>query len=149
MTHKLTIADLLGVSDQLTHKECCYCIEYCKDFDVGRAAQASGFSAADGMELLSQSRISSVINRILSERMYSSEVDAAWVREQLVNNHYLALQKDNINASNTALVNIAKLAEVDAFAATKIEMSSDEQVRERLQRARQRASNNKAPDFLH
>jgi len=65
---------------------------------------------------------------------------------EAVDNHMIARQQGNISASNTALGLCAKHKMVDAFAAEKIEVNSDKDIMERLQRGRKRANGGEPDD---
>lgn len=122
----------------LKPKEANFVIEYCKDFSARRAAEASGYSADYGHKLKEMEHIGAAIERVLSERLEASHVDAEWVLMEAVDNHLIARQQGNISASNTSLNLVAKHVFVDAFAAEKVEVNSDKEVMERLLRGRKR-----------
>lgn len=124
--------------DQLDHQRANFVIEYSKDFDARRAATASGFAADTGYRLRDEYDIQIALSDIIQGRLEQSHIDAEWVLWEAVDNHHLARQSNNINASNAALNMIAKFASVDAFAAEKIQLAGDEAIRERLTRARRR-----------
>jgi len=65
---------------------------------------------------------------------------------EAVDNHLIARQQGNISASNTSLGIVAKHTFVDAFAAEKVEVSSDKEVMERLMRGRNRLKEEEKPD---
>lgn len=136
MTRRLTIRDLTGLHPKYAN----FVVEYTKDFAPRRAAEASGFAPDTGYQLLQREDIKSAIDHVLSMRLDASQIDAEWVLMEAVDNHMIARQQGNISASNTALNLVAKHVMVDAFAADKVQVSSDKEVMERLMRARQRAS---------
>ena len=131
----LSAGDLLG----LDISEVNFIIEYLKDYDSRRAAERAGLRPDQGNELLAKDRVQHALARVAHTRLQSADIDAEWVKQELVDNHFLARQSGKLAASNTALGIIAKLATVDAFAAEKVLTVTDQSVLERLQRARQRA----------
>ncbi len=135
---KIITADLHGLSN----KELNFVIEYCKDFSARRAAEASGYAPDTGYSIKEKPLIDAAIQKILGNRLEASHIDAEWVLMQAVDNCQIALQQGNISASNTALTIVAKHTFVDAFAAEKVEVSSDADVMARLLRGRERARNN-------
>ena len=134
MPQRITVTDLTG----LKPKHANFVIEYCKDFGARRAAQASGFSPDSGYTLLEREDVKSAINHVLAQRLEASHIDAEWVLMEAVDNHLIARQQGNISASNTSLNLVAKHVFVDAFAAEKIDVNSDKEIMERLQRGRKR-----------
>ncbi len=142
----LNISTLLGVGVDDPRKAN-FVIEYSKDFDARRAAVASGFGAEKGYKLREEPAIEAALFEILQHRLNSSHIDAEWVLMEMVDNHILARQNNNLSASNTALKMVGQHAMVDAFAAEKVQVSGDEQIKERLLRARSR-KNKQVPSFL-
>lgn len=113
-----------------------FTVEYLKDFNCGRAAIVAGFDPGDAEELLADPEVARAITQALDDRMEIANIDAGWLLQQLVENHYIARQEGKLSASNAALKSIGQHAKVDAFAAEKIELSTDRELAERLQRAR-------------
>lgn len=122
----------------LPPKKANFVIEYCKDFHPRRAAEASGYGGDNGYALLKEEPVAVAIDKILESRLEASHIDAEWVLMEAVDNHLIARQSGNISASNTSLGIVAKHKMVDAFAAEKIEVTSDREIMERLQRGRKR-----------
>jgi phage terminase small subunit len=98
----------------LSHKEMNFVIEYTKEFDPSAAALRSGYKRNDGPTLLSQQHIQRAIENVLSVRLTASDITAEWVLMQAVDNHLLARSKGNLNASNAALMIVAKHKFVNA-----------------------------------
>jgi hypothetical protein len=143
MTKRLiTIKDITGLSD----KHAAFVIEYIKDYDARRAAEATGHDPDYGYKLRKMPAIERVIQHIRTQQLESSQIDAEWTKMELVDNHLLARQAGKLSQSNTALALIAKHASVDAFAAEKVFIANDEMIRERLIRARNRANQSNKPD---
>jgi len=142
MIKRVNITDLTGLSP----KEANFVIEYCKDFAPRRAAEASGYSADTGYRLKERFDIAACIDFVIAQRLETSHIDAEWVLLEAVDNHLIARQSGNINASNTALNLVAKHVFVDAFAAEKVEVNSDKEIMERLMRGRKRLNNKDEPD---
>ena len=122
----------------LKHEYKVFVQEYCKDFNERRAASVAGFEPSTGYQLKERDDVKLAIKAILTAREKESEVDAEWIRQQGVDNHWLARQQGKISDSNAALTLVAKLNGVDAFAAHKVEVKSDQEIVDRLIRARER-----------
>jgi hypothetical protein len=122
----------------LTPQEATFVIEYCKDYALRRAAEASGVDPDTASEFKRRTGVTRAIDHLIGQRWSNSNIDAEWLLLELADNHLIARQQGNINASNAALALIAKHASVDAFAATKIEVAGDKEIVERLQRSRER-----------
>lgn len=138
MLNKITAEQLTGLKPD----EINFVIEYCKDFSARRAAEASGFAADSGYQIKEKEHVRAAINKILTQRLDASHIDAEWVLMEAVDNHKIARQHGNITASNTALSMIMKHTFVAAFAPEKVEVSSDKDVMERLMRGRKRLHEN-------
>lgn len=122
----------------LKPKEVRFVIEYFKDHDARRAAVVSGYSADSGYAIVSRDVIHEAIALLQVHLLDDAVIDADWLLTELVDNHYIARQNNNLSASNTALNTIAKHVRVDAFAADKVVVSTDEDVKTALQKARER-----------
>lgn len=131
-----------GITDP---KRANFVIEFSKDFDARRAAAVSGYSADYGYDLRNMPDVQMALDVIIQHRLDVSHITAEWVLMEAVDNHLIARQNGNINASNTALGIIAKHAAVDAFAAERVEIAGDEAVKERLLRARKRLNKETPP----
>jgi phage terminase small subunit len=140
MLKRITTKELTGLKPQYA----AFVVEYVKDFAARRAAEASGFSPDSGYQLLERPEIKAAIAGIIEKRLEASHIDAEWVLMEAVDNHQIARQSGNINASNTALNLVAKHVFVDAFAAEKVEVNSDKDVMERLMRGRRRRGENQS-----
>ncbi|MCP4932888.1 MAG: hypothetical protein GY927_01480, partial [bacterium] len=135
MTKKLIqISDLI----QLPVKHAVFVLEWVKDGATRRAAEASGYSHEYGAKLILDPQVSAAIDMIFARRMEEAEYDADWLLGEMVDNHYIARQQGNISASNTALSMVGKHKRVDAFAADKVNVSTDADVVDRLVMARRR-----------
>ena len=122
----------------ISHEHRLFAIEYCKDFNERRAAQIAGYEPDQGYSLKTKPDIKKAINAILEARSKEAEVDAEWLVQQGVDNHWLARHQGKISESTAALSFVAKLSGVDAFAAQRVEIKSDSEIIERLIRARER-----------
>ena len=142
MIRRITVTELTG----LKPKDANFVIEYTKDFSARRAAEASGYAADTGYSLLTREEIAHAIDKVIGARLEASHIDAEWVLMEAVDNHQIARQSGNINASNTALNLVAKHVFVDAFAAEKVEVSSDKEVMDRLLRGRKRMNADEPDD---
>ncbi len=114
--------------------------EYVKDFKARRAAKVSGYSPDDGHRLLDLQEVKYRVQAKIHRKLQPGEVTPEWLLSQLVDNHFLARQEGKISASNTALDRIAKHNFVDAYAAAKVEVTTDKDLMDALHRGRQRVA---------
>ena len=145
MKMKLTKFPTQGMED----KHVLFVILYCQSCSVHAASEAMGIEPAEGAKFMRRDDVQMAISYRLRDR-YNDEINPDWVLTQLVENHHLARQKGQINASNTALKLIGTFGGIDAFVPEKILMASDESKVERLLRGRQRVSQIKSdePSFI-
>lgn len=116
-----------------------FVIEYLKTRKATVAAESVGLAPDTGHKLLRENpAVQLAVSQALRYHYEEARIDAEWLLKEAVDNHHLARQQGNLNASNNALNLIAKHAQVDAFAAEKLELAGDEQIRDRLLRARKR-----------
>ena len=143
MVKRFTEGDLIGLKPD----EACFVIEYLKDFDARRSAEASGHPADSGFKMRDRANINAAVQHVLIRRLEASDIDAEWLLMEAVDNHIIARQKGKLNASNTALNLIAKHTLVDALASDKLNMNihGDKDIMERLQRGRNRAKERAEP----
>lgn len=141
MAVRLTIEDMTG----LTPRHANFLIEYIKDFNARSAAERAGYSPDSAFNLLDREDIQEVLGRVMQQRLDNAGIDAEWLLMELVDNHVLARQQGKINQSTGALDKIARHAAVDAYSAEKVHVVGDEEVRNRLLRARKREVPVKAP----
>ena len=137
--------------DGMDPKHVMFVIEYLKTRKATQAAEAVGLNPDAGHSLLNRPDVQLAVSRALEHAYNEVKIDATWVLQELVDNHYLCRQQGNLNASNQALNIIAKHAQVDAFAAEKIELAGDEEIRARLARARRRrqgTTESDQPNFM-
>lgn len=142
MVKKITVEELTGLRDYV---EANLVIEYCKDFALHRAAEACGIDDSRANKILKRDDVVLAINALLKRRRENAEIDAEWLKWELVDNHLIARQQGKLSASNTALHLLGKHAGIDAFAAEKVFIASDEAVKERLMRARERVTGDTKP----
>ena len=135
MLRRMTMTDITGLNAQ----ELQFVIEYLKDFSPRRAAEAAGFDPDKGENLKARKYVALAIDKIMANRLESTDITPEWVMMELVDNHQIARQQGKITASTTALGLVAKFAAVDAYAADKIMTVTDQAVLERLQRAYKRS----------
>jgi len=137
-SNRVTVGDLKG----LPRKKALFIIEYLKDVNYRRAAEASGYDPDHGYKLANDKELSPIIDQLLQNRLDDSVIDAEWVLHELVDNHRIARLGANISASNTSLKIIAQLAAVDALAKNKIdlEVTQSQDIVDRLKRGRDRAA---------
>jgi len=138
MSRRITLMDLGGVT--LTHRDANFVIEYVKDFNARRAAKCSGLSPDSCYTIRDKPEIQQAIQHVLLTRLEVSAIDAEWVLMEAVDNHMIARQMGNINASNAALGLIMKHTLVDAVASDKLNMNihADKDIMKRLTRGRER-----------
>ena len=146
MSKRIKFDHLGGLT--LSPEHAMFVVEYSKDMNARRAAKSSGFAADTGIALRERDDVKAALAHIILERQKDANIDAEWVMYEAVDNHTIARQSGNINASNTALNLIAKLAVVDAFAAEKVIVAGDKEIVERLMRARSRNKQDDEPSFL-
>jgi len=144
MAKRLSAGDMMGLSP----KHAAFVIEYMKDFNARRAATASGFEPDTGYVILARDDVASVVDHILQQRLEVAMIDADWLLYEMVDNHLLARQQDNIPASNNALSMVGKHKRVDAFAAEKLKVSTDADVVDRLVAGRMRVKSMTSEDLL-
>jgi hypothetical protein len=130
----LTIDDL----PELSRERANFVIEYCKDTDARRAAVASGLPADDGYKMRDEPDIATAIQRVLQSHLSPNDITPEWLLQEFYYNHLIARQRGNISASNQCLNLIAKHASVDAYAAEKVKMTTDQDTIDRLMRERKR-----------
>ena len=127
-----------------------FVIEYCKDFDAQRASLAAGFTVTYGYELLKNPFVEDSVQAVVANRLESADIDAEWLKMELVDNHRLARHTGKLSASNTALGLLGKHSAVDAFSPERVEITGSEEIRQRLNRARDRMKKPKSdvPSFI-
>lgn len=125
-----------------------FVVEYLKDFNARRAAEAAHYSSPDyGYKLIKDDElVKKAITLVTMRRMQESDIDAEWLLYEAVDNHRLARQAGNLSASNAALQLVGKIATVDAFAADKLELLGDKELVDRLNRGRKRAAKKEEED---
>ena len=140
---RIKITDLL----QLEPKHALFVIEYVKDCATRRAAESAGYSGDYGYKLLNLPEVSNAIDHIFQNRLEANMIDTDWLLFEMVDNHMIARQQGNVNASNKALSIIAKHKAVDAMASDKlnINVDSDKEVLDRLRRGRERSREEQPP----
>ena len=123
----------------ITLQEFCFVAEYVKDFNAARAALAVGKGPTTGAKTVKLPQVVCAVDLIVGARLTNNNLDAAWILNEMLDNHRLARLAGNITASNTALNLLAKHVTIDAFAAVKMD-GVDSTVGARLQRGRDRAA---------
>lgn len=108
--------------------------EYLKDFDPSRAAVAAGYSSDQGFELRLLPEIAKEVHRLVHDNTKATYLDSEWILLEMLDNHRIARQMGNLNASNKALDMLAKHSKVDAYAAEKIQVQGDDDLMQRLRR---------------
>lgn len=129
----LTIDDI-----NLPTEEAHFVVEYCKDIDVHRAARACNIDAELAFKMVTKEKVVKEIQRILRTRLEVNDITADWLMLELYNLHIMCLQSGKLSTSHQVLKTIGTLGKVDAYAAEKVELKSDRDVIERLQRERKR-----------
>lgn len=108
--------------------------EYLRDMNASRAAVAAGYDSDEGFKLKADKEIDDVVCELIQHEIISSIPNSEWVKHQLVENHKIARQMGNMPASNKALELLGKHADIDAFAAQKVQVQGDDVLIERLNR---------------
>ncbi len=97
---------------KLTPKQKAFIDEYLIDLNATQAAIRAGYSAktaeSRGSQLLRNIKVAEAVAKGQQERSQRTLTDADWVITQLVGNHKLALQNDELGHSNKALELIGK-----------------------------------------
>lgn len=145
-TRELTSYDLPNDADISLTQSISFIIELSKDWNVARASRVAGITTERGLMVREHPEVKRAIGAIQEHRLENSHITAEWALMEAVDNHLIARQMNNINASNTALNLIMKHSTVDAFAAEKVTLSVGEEVKSRLARGRQRMNQSLKPD---
>jgi len=127
-----------GIFEGVSFAHFNFIVEYTKDFNPQRASIACGWQPEHGYVVRKKPEVMAAIEYIAARRIEESDVDAAWVLDELIDNHYIARSNNQISASNQALNMIAKHCNVDAYAAEKVKIDTADDVVQRLKRARNR-----------
>ena len=122
----------------LPTEEAHFVVEYCKDLDVHRAARSCNIDAEDAFKMVAKQKVITQIQRILRSRLEVRDINADWLMMELYNLHIMCLQTGKLSTSHQVLKTIGSLGKVDAYAAEKVELKSDRDVIDRLQRERKR-----------
>ena len=114
--------------------------EYSKDWDARRAAHASGFAPEYGYTLAAREDVKGAIEVIQMRRLTVSDISVEWLLMELVDNHLIARQNQNLAASNAALGQIAKHKFVDSNAREQVDVNvtTNQDIIDRLTRTRDR-----------
>lgn len=113
-----------------------FVLEYLKDMNERRAAVICGFNPDEVDAVFEEPGVRELINANLDRRMDLANIDAAWLLQEMIENHYLARQEGKLSASNQILSVIGKHTQIDAFAAERVEVKTDSDLKERLKRGR-------------
>lgn len=124
---------------QLKPREAMLAIEYVKDCDLMRAARCTNHSLEEAQELMARPDFKTALDGMIQQIQENAGIDKEWLLTEAADNHRIARATGNLGASNTALKIIGQHQHVDAFAAEKVEISTDKELMERLLRGRQRA----------
>lgn len=131
------MADITG---GLTEQQRIFVVEYCMDRNGKRASDMAGVSPSTGYRWLDEcEHVRAAITNLSKHLATRGEHNADWLKEQFVENHYIARYEGNLGASNAALNSIGKLATVKAFDAEIVVVGAEELVN-RLNRGRQRVA---------
>lgn len=130
--------------NKLTDEQISFVLEYCKDLNLRRAAIAAGFEPDNAYELLVDETVGAAVQSVLQAQRRPQGLDKNWLLAALYENHLLARQTGNINASNAALKMMAQHVNIDAFASAKLDITkSDQDKVAALMRARKRQQEHK------
>lgn len=133
---KVTTEELTGLHPKYVR----FLIEYYKDNNAPRAAEAIGWSPDYGYAVLARDDVKAAIDALNARGMRQITVDAEWQLSELVDNHQLARQKGDLSASNRALDYIGKHKLVDSYATKKLDLvvATDEEMVKRIRAGRDR-----------
>lgn len=119
-------------------REAHFVLEYCKDLDIHRAAEACGLAPEEAFELRVMEPVMEQIKVILQSRLTVQDITPDWLMQELYNLHHVCLQKGRLSTSLQTLKTIGALGKVDAYAAEKVELKTDRDIVDRLTRSRKR-----------
>ena len=126
----------------ISPRKATFVVEYCKDFNPRRAAEAASRSVEWAHKMLNDDEVvqQAIIN-VVNARHEDATVTSEWLLQEAVDNHRIARQQGNLSASNTALMLIARHKLVDALASAQlnVNLNVDEEVKRRLIEGRKRA----------
>jgi hypothetical protein len=136
----MTPVERRTIPPNLKPREAVFVIEYMKDYAVRRASEAAGYSPDHGNVLIKNQHILNAIETLV-EKMYDEVMlTADDILGELWDNHRIARQQGNIAASNAALALLCKHKRVDAFAADKLNVTTDADIVDRLNAGRRRVA---------
>jgi phage terminase small subunit len=136
----MTPVERRTIPPNLKPTEAVFVIEYMKDYAVRRAAEASGYSPDHGYVLMKNQYIINAIETLIEKIYDDGMITADDLLNEMWDNHRIARQQGNIAASNAALALLAKHKRIDAFAADKLNVTTDADIVDRLNAGRRRVS---------
>lgn len=126
-------------------KKANFLVEFVKDRNAARAAAAMGLSSELGYQIRDELEATGVIDKLI-EALTHEVVDKEWLLVKARDTYTCAMQAGQYGAANGSLKIIGQHADIDAFAADKVQMGLDETLVDRLRRGRERALNHKRYD---
>tara|TARA_R110000851_G_scaffold198788_2_gene349871 strand:+ start:4200 stop:4646 length:447 start_codon:yes stop_codon:yes gene_type:complete len=136
----MTPVERRTIPPNLKPREAVFVIEYMKDYAVRRAAEAAGYAPEYGCKLMLNEHIINAIETLV-EKMYDEVMlTADSILGEMWDNHRIARQMGNIAASNAALALLCKHKRIDAFAADKLNVTTDADIVDRLNAGRLRVA---------
>lgn len=123
----------------LTYEQAHFLGEYMKDLDMVRACGVAGITDEQGRAMLRDPNVRRARQMVKDRLDHETAIDAEWLLWEAVDNHELARQAGNLSASNKSLEMIGRMSLVDAFAEQKIQLRTDDELMQRLNRGRTRA----------
>lgn len=112
--------------------------QYIKDRSPRRAAEAVGLNPDTGYSITQRPDFHAALQEYVSQSIHNTTIDAAWHLAKCVDVTEIGLQTGQLGAVNSALGMVGRHKSVDAFAADKVKVTTDGDVRERLMTAKQR-----------
>jgi hypothetical protein len=112
--------------------------EYIKDRSPRRAAEAVGLNPETGYSITQRTDFHDALQEYVSQSIHNTTIDAAWHLAKCVDVTEIGLQTGQLGAVNSALGMVGRHKSVDAFAADKVKVTTDGDVRDRLMSAKRR-----------
>ena len=124
-----------------------FVLEFAKDLDVLRAAQAIQISVDTAYEWLGEDKITAAIRNVMLKRAEQYRVDPEWLMQEWQDLYELCKQHRAFSTAVQCLKEMGRLGTVDAYAPEKVELKGDREIVEKLARARNRKITGKVVTF--
>lgn len=130
----LTIADLPDLSPD----RAVFVVHYMIDNDVRRAAISAGLNPDDGYKIRNEPAVIAAIQHLSQKNLTPQDITPEWQLQSLNVLYNICLQRGSMAAALGCLREMGKHASVDAYAAEKVKMTTDQDTIDRLMRERKR-----------